>query len=298
MKNLQKGSVNVWSVIIIVAFLIVAGYFMFMKKVKIDNQETTPLSKVQSQDSVSVDQSQNNQLIVPVASTQTQDFNVSSKVNSHDTRGSQVSYSVGGESVMKDSRFGFWKITILCTSGVSGGITARDSQGNNVCNLPNTLRTNEDFNVTISNSDSKEISFQAKAELLSEKDRSISIAQTFVDTSVIPALQGSIIISSPISDQVMSLGSTERIKFSAPYDINGKTISISATNGEVIYYLSDLNQTIYSNPMSYNVEFSWNVGKYSHNSVTNRSGTLPAGDYKLKVIDGNWSSDYVSVVIK
>jgi hypothetical protein len=262
----------------------VFGYFTFIKQKNTTEPQINTLPKVQNQ--------------IPV-STQTQDFNVSSKVISHDTRGSQASYSVGGKSIIKDSRFSFWRITILCTGGVNGGITARDAQGNNICNLPNTLRTNEDFNVTISNSDSKEISFQAKAELLSEKDRSISIAQVFVDTSVIPALQGSIIISSPISGQVMNLGSIEKIKFSAPYEINGKTISISATNGDIVYYLSDLNQTLYSNPMSYDVEFSWNVGKYSHNSVTNKgSGILPVGNYKLQITDGNWSSNHVSIVIK
>jgi len=61
MKNLQKGSVNIWLVVIIVALLIVIGYFAFMKKAETVNKQTTSTTEAQNQVSVPTVQPKVNQ---------------------------------------------------------------------------------------------------------------------------------------------------------------------------------------------------------------------------------------------
>lgn len=199
--------------------------------------------------------------------------------------------------MIKESRFSFWKITIACTAG----ITAKNTNGKNICNQSNALRTNDSFNVIISNANDESVSVQAKAELLSEKDQMISTAQSYINTSLAPDSQDAINILLPTSNQTMSLGTNEKIKFSGIYEIDGKKVSISMTPKdypETTYYLSGLVQTTYPNPMSPILEFSWEVGNYSHNSLIAQPGTLSPGIYKLQITDGTSSSNYILVAIK
>ncbi len=210
-------------------------------------------------------------------------------------RGTKVIYSVEGTDIIKDSRFSFWKITFLCRIE---GVTVRDTASNNICNQSYELRTSDTFSVLVNNLSSKIVSVPANAELLSEKDRTISVARSSVGTLVSPDFMGTIGIQTPATDQTLVLGTIEKIRFTAPFEISGKTISMSVTNGDVTYYLTGLNQTLYSNLMSNVVEFTWDVGKYSHSSATKDSGILPAGNYKFQITDGNWSSDYLPITIK
>ncbi len=53
MKNLQKGSVNVWLVAIIVILLLIVGYFLFMKKPATTEQQI-PSSVIESTPSITL----------------------------------------------------------------------------------------------------------------------------------------------------------------------------------------------------------------------------------------------------
>lgn len=53
MKNTQKGSVNIWLVVIIVILVIALGYFAFMKKPIVENQQLNSVSETPTTNGIS-----------------------------------------------------------------------------------------------------------------------------------------------------------------------------------------------------------------------------------------------------
>jgi hypothetical protein len=187
-----------------------------------------------------------------------------------------IYYSATGSGVIPESRFSFWSIQITCPAGV----TISDLQNVNVCGKEQRVRAGAELGVLIKNLTNQIQEISATGRLLSEKDGS-TIASDTIAISMNPTatVNSSIRINTPLPNTRWKIGSTQAIQWvTMPETSANEKVYISVVGG------SENIQYAIASAIPNTGSFSWSVGQYTYNSITNvAGGTVPPGSYQLKV---------------